>query len=258
MIENAVNSIVNVQSGKVLTSSLIVAEAFGKRHSDVLRKIERALEAESTRETTQRNFTFSTYEDSTGRKLPCYLLTRDAFSFLTMGFTGEKADQWKWNFLEAFNAMERAIMEERKPLQHVPSSTDPFLAMLEGVKTIYIQQQEMGKALQDQNQRLAAIEQERALSKEAVLSLPAPDAPEATNQEQCLVAFRELQIACGMDFQELWRSIYTEFEARAHVRISAHVGAKESKLGWICKSGRGHILYKIMCERIDRVRAAAI
>ena len=38
-----------------------------------------------------------------------YLMDRDGFSFLAMGFTGEKADTWKLDFIDAFNAMENKL-----------------------------------------------------------------------------------------------------------------------------------------------------
>ena len=44
-----------------------------------------------------------------------YLLTRDGFSLLVMGFTGAKALQWKLKYIEAFNKMEQYIKEQNKP-----------------------------------------------------------------------------------------------------------------------------------------------
>ena len=62
---------------------------------------------------TERNFALSEYADTSGRKLPCYDLTRDGFSLLVMGFTGEKALQWKIRYIQAFNAMEQALQSGR-------------------------------------------------------------------------------------------------------------------------------------------------
>ncbi|WP_086240492.1 Rha family transcriptional regulator [Campylobacter devanensis] len=73
-----------VNSG-VFTTSLSVAKVFNKRHSDILAQIREF----PTDDFTERNFPLSEYTDST--KLPCYNLTRDGFSLLVMGFTGQKA-----------------------------------------------------------------------------------------------------------------------------------------------------------------------
>lgn len=56
---------------------------------------------------TRLNFQLSGYKDPTGRTLPEYLMTRDGFTLLAMGFTGAKAMQWKIKYAEAFNTMER-------------------------------------------------------------------------------------------------------------------------------------------------------
>ncbi|RAZ59264.1 Rha family transcriptional regulator [Campylobacter hyointestinalis] len=93
-----------VNSG-VFTTSLSVANVFNKRHSDILAQIRKF----PTDDFTERNFPLSEYTDSTGRKLPCYNLTRDGFSLLVMGFTGEKAYRWKIEFINAFNKMESLI-----------------------------------------------------------------------------------------------------------------------------------------------------
>ncbi len=65
-----------------------MAEAFGKRHDNVLRDIETL---ECSREFTALNFEAGSYVDPTGRTLSRYEMTRDGFSFLVMGFTGAEA-----------------------------------------------------------------------------------------------------------------------------------------------------------------------
>ena len=111
------NELVFLQNEQALTTSLKVAERFEKRHNDVLRAIE-------TAKTNLRNFahvekaiTPSTYLDAKGEKRPMYLLNRDGFSFVVMRFTGVKAAEWQWKFIQEFNAMEQKIIElvaERK------------------------------------------------------------------------------------------------------------------------------------------------
>ena len=80
---------------------------------------------------TDSNFAVSEYTDSTGRKLPMYQITRDGFAFLAMGFTGKKAAAWKERFLEAFNAMEAALLRQQRQReaarlrQHQRQETNP-------------------------------------------------------------------------------------------------------------------------------------
>lgn len=95
---------ISVINGQAVTSSLAVADYFTKRHDDVLKKI-RSLDCSP--EFTARNFAVSDYTDASGRKLPCYNITRDGFAFLAMGFTGKRAAQFKEAYINAFNQMEK-------------------------------------------------------------------------------------------------------------------------------------------------------
>ncbi|EHX1471633.1 Rha family transcriptional regulator [Escherichia coli] len=93
-------------AGKVVTSSLAVASYFGKQHKNVIQKI---APLECSAEFTELNFQLSEYIDASGRKLPCYQITRDGFAFLAMGFTGKLAARFKEAYINAFNQMERSL-----------------------------------------------------------------------------------------------------------------------------------------------------
>lgn len=101
-----------VVDGQITTTSNQIAEHFGKRHADVMRAIKRL---ECSAEFTERNFALSEFLDATGRKLPCYRITRDGFVFLAMGFTGKEAAQWKEAYITAFNKMEVELRAKEKP-----------------------------------------------------------------------------------------------------------------------------------------------
>ncbi|MBI9077450.1 MAG: Rha family transcriptional regulator [Desulfatibacillum sp.] len=96
-------------SRKQTTTSLILAEKFGKEHKDVLRAIQRINETSAIKDFTQRNFALSHYVDRTGRKQPMYEIARGGFMLTVMGFTGEKALAAKVKFIEAYDAMEALI-----------------------------------------------------------------------------------------------------------------------------------------------------
>lgn len=101
---------VNKEEVTVVTS-LDVAETFGKRHSDVLRDIEKM---ECSTQFTQRNFALSAYRDSSGKTNKMYFVTRDGFTMLVMGYTGEKAMYFKEAYIQQFNAMEKALIGKMK------------------------------------------------------------------------------------------------------------------------------------------------
>ncbi|RTJ27199.1 Rha family transcriptional regulator [Campylobacter jejuni] len=102
---NGVDVELEVVDNAVYTTSLSVAEVFNKNHKNIIRKINEFPKDNFTK----LNFELSKYIDSTGRILPCYKITRDGFSLLVMGFTGEKAYKWKVEFIKAFNEMEKRL-----------------------------------------------------------------------------------------------------------------------------------------------------
>ncbi|EAH5741465.1 Rha family transcriptional regulator [Campylobacter jejuni] len=89
----------------IFTNSLFVAKVFNKNHAHILRAIENLPQDEFN----ALNFNAVSYKASNGKINPCYNLTRDAFSLLVMGFTGQKAYKWKIEFIKAFNEMEKRL-----------------------------------------------------------------------------------------------------------------------------------------------------
>ena len=101
---------INKEDVTVVTS-LDVADTFGKRHADVLRDIEHL---QCSEEFTQRNFALTAYKDASGKSNKEYLITRDGFTILVMGYTGEKAMKFKEAYIKQFNAMEKALFDRIK------------------------------------------------------------------------------------------------------------------------------------------------
>ncbi|MCX8375103.1 Rha family phage regulatory protein, partial [Escherichia coli] len=83
---------VTIKNGRAVTTSVAIAEFFGKRHERVLDKI-RNLDCSSN--FNEHNFVSVTYTDAKGEKRPMYQITKNGFVFLVMGFTGKKAAAFK-------------------------------------------------------------------------------------------------------------------------------------------------------------------
>ncbi|MBP3928489.1 MAG: ORF6C domain-containing protein [Peptostreptococcaceae bacterium] len=113
------------KDGELVVTSRQVAEDFEKNHKEVLR----AIEVYKTRISTAQFcalFIESQYRASNGKMNKEYLLTRDGFSFLVMGFTGAKADEWKLKYIEAFNKMEQTI---KNPYGHLSKEVQAIFAL---------------------------------------------------------------------------------------------------------------------------------
>ncbi|EPV2008409.1 Rha family transcriptional regulator [Escherichia coli] len=125
-----------IVDGQAVTSSLAVANFFSKHHDDVLKKI-RTLECSAS--FTARNFSVSDYTDCTGRKLPCYQITRDGFAFLAMGFTGKRAAQFKEAYINAFNQMEKQLSKPSVP-SDVAHNASVLCSYISSIHQVWLQQ----------------------------------------------------------------------------------------------------------------------
>lgn len=106
------NELVEVRNNQVVVSSRQVAEKFGKEHKHVLDNIREIIRAEFSALTY---FQENTYKAGTGKSYPEYLMNRDGFTLLAMGFTGKEALHWKMKYIEAFNAMEEELKNIHYP-----------------------------------------------------------------------------------------------------------------------------------------------
>ncbi|MFR6585056.1 MAG: Rha family transcriptional regulator [Lacticaseibacillus rhamnosus] len=98
------NELVIMHNKQAVTTSLRVAEVFGKDHKHVLETISN-LAAEKS---AAKFFAETTY-DNRGKQYPMYYMNRDGFTLLAMGFTGKKALQFKIQYIQAFNSMEATL-----------------------------------------------------------------------------------------------------------------------------------------------------
>ncbi|KAA0805635.1 transcriptional regulator [Bacillus sp. JAS102] len=92
---------------EVVTDSLMVAEVFGKKHHHVLDSVKEIISKSKNGKT---NFRLSYYNAGT-RQYPKYELNRDGFVMLIMGFTGDKAFEFKEMYIDEFNRMEEKLKQ---------------------------------------------------------------------------------------------------------------------------------------------------
>ena len=106
---------VSLHSGRPATTSLEVAKFFGKRHTDVLRDVNN-FSANCPETFSRRNFASAEYSDEQGKPRPMFILYRDGFMLLVMGYTGKKALAMKLAYIEAFNRMEAELARQQTAL----------------------------------------------------------------------------------------------------------------------------------------------
>lgn len=116
------NELVIIHDKQAVTTSLVLAEVFEKQHKNVIQAIEAKIESAENQARYKRMFYEGIYTDKKGEQRKMYYLNRDGFTFIAMGFTGRKVDEFKLKYIDAFNKMEEQIRNQS--LQVLNQSTD--------------------------------------------------------------------------------------------------------------------------------------
>ena len=117
-----------------VVSSLQVAKSFGKRHDHVLRDIQGLIggvDGSQSPKLGSELFYLTEYTTDRGRTYPMYLMNRDGFSLLVMGFTGPEALEWKLKYIQAFNAMEQKLNSPEYVMKRALTMADEKIKALE-------------------------------------------------------------------------------------------------------------------------------
>ena len=153
---------------QTFTTSFDVANVFGKRHDNIIAQI-KALPKDNF---NALNFKAVEYLDKKGELRPCYNLTRDGFSLLVMGFTGERAYKWKVEFLKAFNKMQNLIKTGRINRAHPDSLFGISELSDELSKQKNANANMTSRFLELQSKYISAIERENENLRKAPVTMP--------------------------------------------------------------------------------------
>lgn len=194
------NQLVFQNNNQVVTSSRNVARDFNKRHDHVTRDIDEIIEGLPKNGDTQQMFYETTYiHEQNKQEYRQYLMNRDGFTLLVMGFTGKAAMKFKIDYMNAFNQMEKELQQPR------------VLSEKEQLKASMRLSLEASETLEQHNERITNLEnnmridgaQEHAIKKKAnqvvIESLGGKDAP----------AYKRMAFKV---FSQFWRDFKNHFE----------------------------------------------
>lgn len=220
-------------NGQLVTTSLKVAEVFGKEHKNVLRDIESM--------SCSKNFHVLNFELSFNiRELPnggnkqekYYTMTKDGFTFLVMGYRGVKAAQFKESYIEAFNKMEKAIKEA--PALPSPIDTTILKQLVEATQVMAAQISQMQVELNKQRDLLAS----------PILATPLSSGEQRISPRQCkYYTVKQMAKALNSDARQL--NAFLEYEG-----IQDYDSVKQR---WVLNSsiiGCG-LTYTVVYEPVD-------
>ena len=208
--------LVEVNNEQVVTDSRKVADVFGKGHKDVLESVRGILAAENS---AARFFLETTY-DNRGKQYPMYLMNRDGFSLLVMGFTGSKAMQWKIKFIEAFNAMEEQLKAQQEPRSQVDILVQSALALQK-------QERELARLRMDTEE----IRKEQKIQSSRIDTLNGV-CTEGTKRQKLSAMIRCYAAKNGLTYQEGWHRFKAAYNTAFHTSIGNSISyyAKEKGL----------------------------
>lgn len=142
------------ENGQALTSSLLVAEKFKKEHKHVLSSIRELMRTDEI--SALPMFEESMYVNEQNKEQPMFIMNRDGFTLLAMGFTGKKAMRFKLDYINAFNKMEEALKSMRNTYQIPQSFSEALMLAAKQAEQIESQQ----KQIQAQSNQIAELEKQ--------------------------------------------------------------------------------------------------
>lgn len=130
-------NLVQIIDRQVVVSSRQVAEKFGKEHKHVLDSVREILKAENS---AVRFFQENMYKvEGNNKSYPEYLMNRDGFTLLAMGFTGKEALQWKLKYIAAFNEMEELLKDQEVIPKDLPAALRMAAEIAEKAQALQIE-----------------------------------------------------------------------------------------------------------------------
>lgn len=188
---------------QAVTSSLDVAETFNKKHQHVLRDIDEL--REGVQKWTDLFFETTYTHEQNKQQYRQYLMNRDGFTLLAMGFTGKEALQFKLKYIEAFNEMERQI---NKPM------SGPELALLQAQNLVNLE-----KRVDQQEEKLDNITD--------ILSIGNQD---WRNQANKIINAIANKLGGGQYYQEIRNESYELLEQRAACSLGRRLQNRQQKM----------------------------
>lgn len=204
--------ILSTQNGEPVVSSRQIAESFGKEHRNVMRDIENLMsEGALKNEHTPLFYKTEYVHEQNGQTYPMYLMNRDGFTLLAMGFTGKAALEWKIKYITAFNAMEQQLNQRQPDL----SELSPELRCLIRLEQ---QQKQQAQELVRLNQKLDQLQGTGAFG------------TGGWRRESARIIARIAQARGGAQYgPHIYQAAYTLLEEREHCSLTARLEALRSK-----------------------------
>ena len=236
------------EDGQALTNSLLVAGKFGKKHSHVLDSI-RKLITTTENSAVREMFCESTYLNEQNKQQPMFVMNRDGFTLLAMGFTGKEAMKFKIDFIAAFNKMEAKL---KTGLSLKPKSSAEMFALQAQVN---LEQEQRINAIE---KRLDKMEEERKENGRLLLETKVSEntVPAMTLRKSIIALVNEYSAATNISQQDVWHAVYKDLYYKYNKSINNYTKlfSRESKLDVAERKGLLQPIFDIISDMIVKWR----
>lgn len=205
-------NLVIMKDKRAVTTSLQIAEGFDKQHKNVIQVIEEKIQSAENSAHYKLMFAEGDYKDSRGRIQKLYYMNRDGFTFIAMGFTGNKADDFKLKYIQAFNRMEAEIKQQLDT-----SNLSPELQMFGNIFQSLARQENLQKELESKVDNISNI--------------VALNTVEWRKDAQNLInRIAKIRGNTGEAHKEIRSEIFSEVDRRGGVQLSTRLTNKRRRM----------------------------
>ena len=252
------NELVFTQNEAVLTNSLLVAEKFKKSHEHVVRDIDnllgkvQSIENQCNPNLGTHNGMFEAYYEDipqpNGGVKPAkrYVMNRDGFTLLVMGYTGKKAVQFKLDYISAFNTMEKALKESVKPKSHLEilvESAQELLSQSRRIEAVENKLMEMSREREENTKLLLAV------------SVSQNGLPQQSLRDRVRQLVNRYATSMNIKQSEVWHKIYDQLYYLFHISVNSYKKKKkESNLDVAERNGFMDKIYDIISNMVREMK----
>lgn len=237
---------------QAVTSSLLVAEKFGKEHKHVLDSIRKLIEG-CAEISADPMFEETTYvNEQNGQVYPMFLMNRDGFSLLVMGFNGKKAMQFKLDYINEFNKMEKMIRDSIKPksqLEILQMSINQLVEQEHRLSSVERDVAETKKEIEEMKQE--CIENGKLLLEAEVSG---NKVPEISMRNKIRRLVNQYAAATNTTQRDVWHNIYQNLYYAYNISINSYKDKKsQSNLDIAEKHGFLGKMFDIVSKMVKSI-----
>lgn len=213
-------------NNQALTNSLLVAKKFERRHADVIVSIDKLILANAK---VRSLYESATYIDEQGKERPMYIMNRDGFTLLVMGFNGKKALDFKMDYISEFNEMEDILKSSISNYQN-----DPFIQLrmsqIDLEKKVDFLEKTQSENTEKIDYLLSSKKEAEMELKSLPFSVPQDDViPELSIRDKINILVRKYATASQAQTSDIWNKIYHTLYYNYRISIKAYPKLRKSE-----------------------------